>query len=355
MYRHDQAFDPLDLETDTTLDSIGCHRLRSGPDKEDHMYNPADHHRASARRCARAAYEKFQRIHRASGRRDQAAHAARACWSSTFDQCTPVPLEEVESARAKSSGASRPAPCPTARSLRRRTSAWPMAMNRLGGQAPTRARAARRRERLGTDARTAQIKQVASGRFGVTSEYLVSAEEIQIKMAQGAKPGEGGHLPGQQGLPVDRQDEVFHARREPDFPAAAPRHLLHRGPGAADLRPEERQPPTRASPSSWSVRGGGGHGGGGRGQGGRAGDPDFRLRTAAPARPRSTSIHNAGLPWELGVAEAHQTLSHERTAHPRGHRDRRQAHERARCGHRLHAGRGGIRLRDRAAGVPWAA
>ncbi len=51
-------------------------------------------------------------------------------------------------------------------------------------------------ERLGTD-RGSAIKQVASGRFGVTSRYLVSAKEIQIKMAQGAKPGEGGHLPGE--------------------------------------------------------------------------------------------------------------------------------------------------------------
>ena len=83
-----------------------------------------------------------------------------------------------------------------------------IAMNRLGGRSntgeggedpdrytptPTATRAA------------APIKQVASGRFGVTSEYLVNADDLQIKMAQGAKPGEGGQLPGQQGLPVDRR------------------------------------------------------------------------------------------------------------------------------------------------------
>ena len=93
--------------------------------------------------------------------------------------------------------------------------------------------------------RTAQrsaIKQVASGRFGVTSQYLVSAKEIQIKMAQGAKPGEGGHLPGEQGLPLGRQDPPLHPGREPDLSAAAPRYLFHRGSGPADLRPEERQP-----------------------------------------------------------------------------------------------------------------
>ena len=63
------------------------------------------------------------------------------------------------------------------------------------------------------------------------ARYLVSAKEIQIKMAQGAKPGEGGHLPGREGLPLDRQDPLFHPRRHPHLPAAPPRHLLHRGPG----------------------------------------------------------------------------------------------------------------------------
>ncbi len=68
--------------------------------------------------------------------------------------------------------------------------------------------------------RCSAIKQVASGRFGVTSRYLVSAKEIQIKMAQGAKPGEGGPSAGWQGLSLDCQDQAFHPRREPDLPAA---------------------------------------------------------------------------------------------------------------------------------------
>ena len=73
------------------------------------------------------------------------------------------------------------------------------AMNRLGGKSNS-GEGGERPERLGTD-RNSAIKQVASGRFGVTSEYLVSANEIQIKLAQGAKPGEGGHLPGQKVYP----------------------------------------------------------------------------------------------------------------------------------------------------------
>ncbi len=86
------------------------------------------------------------------------------------------------------------------------------------------------------------IKQVASGRFGVTTEYLVNSDMMQIKMAQGAKPGEGGQLPGHK---VDATiAKVRHSTPGVglDLAAAAPRHLFDRGPGAADLRPEERQP-----------------------------------------------------------------------------------------------------------------
>ena len=99
-----------------------------------------------------------------------------------------------------------------------------IAMNRLHGKSNT-GEGGESLERL-TSGRTAlnrcsAIKQVASGRFGVTSRYLVSAKEIQIKMAQGAKPGEGGHLPGRQGVSLDREDQTFHPGREPDLPAAA--------------------------------------------------------------------------------------------------------------------------------------
>ena len=113
-------------------------------------------------------------------------------------------------------------------------------------RARTPARAARTPTatcRCRTATRSARaIKQVASGRFGVTSEYLVNADDLQIKMAQGAKPGEGGELPGLQGVPVDREDAALDARRRPDLAAAAPRHLFDRRPQAAHPRPEEREP-----------------------------------------------------------------------------------------------------------------
>ena len=103
-------------------------------------------------------------------------------------------------------------------------------MNRIGGRSNTGEGgedADRYMPDANGDLRRSAIKQVASGRFGVTSEYLVNADDLQIKISQGAKPGEGGQLPGQQGLPLDRQDPVLDAGRRPDLAAAAPRHLLH--------------------------------------------------------------------------------------------------------------------------------
>ena len=156
------------------------------------------------------------------------------------------------------------------------------------------------------DSRRSAVKQVASGRFGVTSEYLVNADDIQIKMAQGAKPGEGGQLPGSQGLPVDRPDPALHAGRRPDLAAAAPRHLLHRGPGAAHPRPEERQR-AGARPRQARRRGGCRHGRGG----GCKAHADVVLisgHDGGTGASPLTSIKHAGAPWELGLAETQQTL-----------------------------------------------
>ena len=129
-----------------------------------------------------------------------------------------------------------------------------IAMNRIGGRSNTGEGGEepdRFKPLANGDSMRSTIKQVASGRFGVTTEYLVNADDIQIKMAQGAKPGEGGQLPGHKVDKAHRQGAPFHARRRPDLAAAASRHLFHRRSGAADPRPEERQPARRASRSSW--------------------------------------------------------------------------------------------------------
>jgi glutamate synthase (NADPH/NADH) large chain len=179
-----------------------------------------------------------------------------------------------------------------------------IAMNRLGGKSNT-GEGGEDPERLLRPAARSAIKQVASGRFGVTSEYLTNADDIQIKMAQGAKPGEGGQLPGHKVYPWVAKTRHSTPGRRPDQPAAAPRHLLDRGPGPAHPRPQERQP-APASTSSSSPR-----------------SASARSRPASP-RPRRrrahlghdggtgasplTSLKHAGLPWELGLAETQQTL-----------------------------------------------
>ncbi len=118
---------------------------------------------------------------------------------------------------------------------------------------------------LDGDSLRSRIKQVASGRFGVTAEYLSSADQIQIKMAQGAKPGEGGQLPG--GKVSNYIGKLRHSVPGVGLisPPAAPRHLLHRGLGAADPRSEERRT-ARQHQHQAGVRSGCGHHRCGRGQ-----------------------------------------------------------------------------------------
>ena len=185
-----------------------------------------------------------------------------------------------------------------------------IAMNRLGGRSNT-GEGGEDPDRFVPDAngdlRRSAVKQVASGRFGVTSEYLVNADDLQIKMAQGAKPGEGGQLPGHKVYPWIAKTRYSTPGRRADLAAAAPRHLLDRGPGPADPRPEERQPARPGCTSSWSPRSGVGTVAAGvskahadvvliSGHDGGTG--------AAPL----TSIKHAGAPWELGLAETQQTL-----------------------------------------------
>ena len=100
-----------------------------------------------------------------------------------------------------------------------------IAMNRLGGRSNTGEGGedpVRYIRDANGDSRRSAIKQVASGRFGVNIHYLSNADQLQIKMAQGAKPGEGGQLPGPQGRLLHREDPLHHAGRRPDLAAAAP-------------------------------------------------------------------------------------------------------------------------------------
>ena len=153
-----------------------------------------------------------------------------------------------------------------------------IAMNRIGGKSNT-GEGGEDADRYvadpNGDLRRSAVKQAASGRFGVTSEYLVNADDIQIKMAQGAKPGEGGQLPGHKVYPWIAKTPPLHAGRGTHLAAAAPRHLLHRGSGPAHPRPQERQP-VGPHPRQAGGRGRGGHGGRRSVQGPRRRGPDLR-------------------------------------------------------------------------------
>ena len=166
---------------------------------------------------------------------------------------TPVPLDEVEPAAAIVRRFATGAMSFGSISREAHTT-LAIAMNRIGGKSNT-GEGGEEPDRFmpldNGDSLRSAIKQVASGRFGVTTEYLVNSDMMQIKMAQGAKPGEGGQLPGHKVDPTHCEGAPFDAGRRPDLAAAAPRHLFHRGSGTAHLRPEERQSGRPTSRSSW--------------------------------------------------------------------------------------------------------
>ncbi len=302
IFRHSRAFDPLDLETDTTLDSTGYHRLRSGCDKEDHMYNP--YTITKLQRAVQSGSMELFREYTAMVDDETRPHTLRGVLDIDFDHCTPIPLEEVEPAseivkRFKTGAMSYGSISQEAHEC------LAEAMNRLGGRSNS-GEGGEKHERLNTE-RGSKIKQVASGRFGVTSEYLLSAEEIQIKMAQGAKPGEGGHLPGGKVYPW-----IAHTRMSTpgvSLISPPPHHDIYSIEDLAqliyDLKCANRR--ARISVKLVSEAGVGTVAAGVA----KAGAQVILVSGSdggTGAAPRS-SIHNAGLPWELGIAEAHQTLS----------------------------------------------
>ena len=185
---HTEAFDPLGLQVDTTLDSVGKHKYKSGG--EEHLYNPQTIHmlQQSTRRGDYEMFKQYTEMVDEEGKKIN----LRGQLDFNFPKKS-VPLDEVESVdsivtRFKTGAMSYGSISKEAHET------MAIAMNMLHGKSNS-GEGGEDIERLDTN-RCSAIKQVASGRFGVTSRYLVSAQEIQIKMAQGAKPGEGGHLPG---------------------------------------------------------------------------------------------------------------------------------------------------------------
>lgn len=184
-----------------------------------------------------------------------------------------------------------------------------IAMNRLGGKSNS-GEGGEDSERFtlmaNGDSKKSAIKQVASGRFGVTSHYLVNANEIQIKMAQGAKPGEGGQLPGRKIYPEIAK--VRHSTPGVDLISPPPHHDIYSIEDLAELIHDLKNANQEARISVKLVSE---VGVGTIAAGVAKGKADVILISGydggTGASPR-TSIRNAGLPWELGLAETHQTL-----------------------------------------------
>ena len=191
-WKHDQAFEPLGLGIDTTLNAVGTHKLRSGPAAEDHMYNPLTIKllQKAAREGDYAAFKQYTSM----VDNLEVPHTLRGLLDLKPDPDGGVPLDEVEPVesivkRFKTGAMSYGSISQEAHEC------LAVAMNTLGGKSNS-GEGGETPDRLNDPLRCSAIKQIASGRFGVTSAYLNSAQELQIKMAQGAKPGEGGHLPG---------------------------------------------------------------------------------------------------------------------------------------------------------------
>lgn len=304
MEMHESAFDPNELCMDEGLRSVGWHKERSN--QEEHLYNPETIHLLQ-QATWRDDYNLFKR-YSACVNAENWHVTLRSTLDFRFAEDGGIPMEEVESVE----------------SIMRRFKTGAMsygsishevhecmaiAMNRIGGKSNS-GEGGEDLERIVTAGsavdKCSAIKQVASGRFGVTSKYLTSAKEIQIKMAQGAKPGEGGHLPAKKVYP-------WIAKTRHSTPGVAlisppPHHDIYSIEDLAQLIYDLKNANKKARISVKLVS--------------EAGVGTIAVGVAKAgagvilisgydggtgAAPGS-SIHNAGLPWELGLAETHQTL-----------------------------------------------
>ena len=301
---HSAAFDPLGLDVDLTLDSVGSHKSRSG--QEEHLYNPVTIH--LLQEAARTgSYETFK-AYTAALDESQKTYHLRSLMDFHYPEDGGIPLDQVESVdsivtRFKTGAMSYGSISQEAHEC------LAIAMNRIHGKSNS-GEGGESLERLGAGPagknRCSAIKQVASGRFGVTSRYLVSAKEIQIKMAQGAKPGEGGQLPGGKVYPWIARTR--HSTTGVSLISPPPHHDIYSIEDLAQLIYDLKNANTEARISVKLVS----EAGVGTVAAGvaKAGAQVILISSydgGTGAAPRN-SIYNAGLPWELGVAEAHQAL-----------------------------------------------
>ncbi|NTU59039.1 MAG: glutamate synthase large subunit [Chlorobiaceae bacterium] len=302
--RHEAAFPPGGNKVNRGLEAGGDRKWRH--DGEFHLFNPESIHFLQ-QSCRTGNYDQFKKYEKLID--DQSEHfcTIRGLMDIRYPEKS-VPIEEVESVesivkRFKTGAMSYGSISKESHET------LAIAMNRLGGKSNT-GEGGEDVERFTKDAngdsRMSAIKQVASGRFGVTSEYLTNAQEIQIKMAQGAKPGEGGQLPGTKVYPWVARTR--HSTPGVGLISPPPHHDIYSIEDLAqlifDLKNANRA--ARINVKLVSTVGVGtiaagvakahadvvlisGHDGG------------------TGASPVSSIMH-AGMPWELGLAETHQTL-----------------------------------------------
>ncbi|WP_233274776.1 glutamate synthase large subunit [Haladaptatus cibarius] len=297
--RHETAFDGND-EDDAKLVRQGEYEHRSNGIR--HQWNPKSVGalQRAVRQGDEAEYETF-----ASEINDQSERLQTLRGLLDFDTNgrESIPIEEVEPVskiveRFSTAAMSLGSLSPEAHENNA------IAMNRIGGKSNT-GEGGEPPERFDTE-RECTIKQVASGRFGVTSRYLQSADELQIKMAQGSKPGEGGHLPG--GKVNEAIAHVRHATPGVGLISPPPQHDIY---SIEDLKQLIYDLKTASDGSDINVKLVSEAGIGTIAAGVAKANADVVHISGhsggTGASPR-TSIKNAGLPWELGLAEANQML-----------------------------------------------
>jgi glutamate synthase (ferredoxin) len=302
LMRHHAAFPERPLERHA-LPVGGQYQWRA--DGEYHLFNPESIHRLQ-KAVRTGSFETFKAYSALIN--DQSTNLCTLRGLLEFKAGDPVPLAEVEPVEAimkrfKTGAMSYGSISKEAHET------LAIAMNRIGGKSNT-GEGGEDPERFvplpNGDSKNSAIKQVASGRFGVTSEYLVSAREIQIKMAQGAKPGEGGQLPGTKVYPWVAKTR--HTTAGVGLISPPPHHDIYSIEDLAELIHDLKNANRRARVSVKLVAE---VGVGTIAAGVAKAHADVVLVSGydggTGASPQTSIVH-AGLPWELGLAETHQTL-----------------------------------------------
>ena len=300
--RHESAY-AINSPYTSTLEVGGY--FQNKDDGEIHMYNPESVYLLQ-RACREGNYQLFKDFSKKIN--EESIYTLRNLLDFNYSSEDTLPIEEVEPVDAivkkfKTGAMSYGSLSKEAHEC------LAIAMNRLGGKSNTGegGEDSERFKKLPNgDSKNSAIKQVASGRFGVTSNYLVNAKEIQIKMAQGAKPGEGGQLPAQKVYPSIAK--VRHSIPGVELISPPPHHDIYSIEDLAELINDLKNANRDARINVKLVSE---VGVGTIAAGVAKGKADVILISGydggTGASPR-TSIRNTGLPWELGLAETHQTL-----------------------------------------------